>query len=149
MGLSNGSLKPIGRKMRVNLRRGQARMPEQLLNLAQVRATLEKIGRKGVAHRMRRDVGRDTGERRQHMEPSSEHSGTHAIAARRNKQRMQAGCGFAALCLREQRRSPLLDTTALPARKLGLRFAGAFLLSARRVLDENLAANLTGASGAA
>ena len=109
MSLSNGTLKPIGRKMRVDLRRGQARVAQQLLNRAQIRATLEQIGRKGMAHRMRGNVGGDAGERRQHMEPSSEHSSTHAIAARRNKQRMQAGCGVAALCLGEQLRPPLLD----------------------------------------
>ena len=84
-------------------------MPQELLNRSQVRAALEQIGRKGVAHRMRGNVGRDAGERRQLMEPSSEHSGTHAIAARRNKQRVQTGCGVAALCLGEQLRPPLLD----------------------------------------
>ena len=112
MGLGHGALKPVGREMRVDLRRGQTRMSQQLLNRTQVRTALEQIGRKGVAHRMRGNVGRDAGERRQHMEPSSEHSGTHAITARRNIQRMGTVYGIATLSLREQLRSPLLDISA-------------------------------------
>lgn len=71
MGLSHGTFEPIGCEMRVNLRRGQARMAQQLLNRAQVRTALEQVGRKGMAHRMRGDVGRNAGERRQRMEPAA------------------------------------------------------------------------------
>ena len=43
------------------------------------------------------------------MEPPPEHGGTHAIAARRYKQRMRPGSGVTALCLSEQHRPPLLN----------------------------------------
>ena len=58
---------------------------------------------------MRGDVGRNAGECRQSMEPPPEHGGTHAITARRYKQRMRPGSGVTALCLSEQLRPPLLD----------------------------------------
>ena len=62
-----------------------------------------------MAHRMRGDVGRNAGERRQRMEPPPEHGGAHAIAARRYKQRMRPGSEVAALCLSKQLRPPLLN----------------------------------------
>ena len=58
---------------------------------------------------MRGDVGRNAGECRQSMEPPPEHGGTHAITARRYKQRMRPGSGVTALCLSEQLRPPLLN----------------------------------------
>ena len=61
-----------------------------------------------MAHRMRGDVGRNAGERRQHMESTPEDGGAHAIAARGYKQRMRPGSGVTTLCLSEPFRPPLL-----------------------------------------
>src|SRR5205823_10796723 len=41
---------------RVHLRRGDARMPEELLDRAEVRPALEQVGREGVPKRVGRDV---------------------------------------------------------------------------------------------
>ena len=44
----------LGRQMRVYLGGGEARMPEHLLDAAQIRTSREHIGRERVAHVMRR-----------------------------------------------------------------------------------------------
>ena len=46
---------PFAGQMRVQLRRGDTRMPEQFLNDPQVGPTLEQMGRERVAERVRAD----------------------------------------------------------------------------------------------
>ena len=41
--LTHGALESVGREVRIDLRRGQARMPQQLLNRAQIRAALDAV----------------------------------------------------------------------------------------------------------
>ena len=110
--LGNGAFEPIGREMRINLRGGQACMPQQLLDRAQVRSALEQIGRKSMAHRMRGDIGRDTRKRRQHMKPSPKHGGAHTVAACRDKQRMHTVRTVATLCVSKKLRSSFLNIAA-------------------------------------
>src|SRR4029079_12024449 len=47
---------PLTGEMRVELRGGDTRMPEQLLDDAQVRSALEEVGRERVAQRVRTDA---------------------------------------------------------------------------------------------
>ena len=61
---------------------------------------------------MRGDVGRNAGERRKHMEPPPEHGGTHAVSARRDKQRMHAVRAIETLCLHKELWPPLLNIAA-------------------------------------
>src|SRR3989344_6447728 len=53
------ALQPLTRNMRVNLRRGQVRMPEQHLHHAQIGAVVQQVRRKRMAQRVRRQRGLD------------------------------------------------------------------------------------------
>ena len=55
--------------MRVDLRRGQALVPEQLLDDAQVRAAVEEVRGERVAQRVRRDALGQPGEPAQPIDP--------------------------------------------------------------------------------
>ncbi len=49
------------RNVRINLRRGKSRVSEQFLNVAQIRARIEKMRGEGMAQRMRRNFAVDFG----------------------------------------------------------------------------------------
>jgi len=55
---------PISGNVRIDLRRGNIRMAEKLLDNAQVRASLQKMGRKGMTECMGCDLFGDTGKSR-------------------------------------------------------------------------------------
>jgi len=61
--------------VRINLRRRHARVPQQLLHHAQVRAPLEQVRREAVTQRVRADPPRDPASRR-----TSRHTAVRSIA---------------------------------------------------------------------
>ena len=61
---------------------------------------------------MRGDVGRNAGKCRKHVETPPQHGGTHAVSARRDKQRMHAVRTIDTLCLHKEMWPPLLNIAA-------------------------------------
>ena len=79
--------------MRVDLRGGKARMPEHLLNAAQIGAPVEQIGCKGMAHIVRRKRLVEPGCAHGLLEHLAHGVGAHLVAARRHEK--IRGCSVA------------------------------------------------------
>ena len=92
MGLVERRLESIRRQMRVDLRRGERRVPQKLLDAAEIGSSVEQFGSKGMPHGVRRDSRRQSCGAGKAIETSSERGGIHGFAAIGNKQSVGLVC---------------------------------------------------------
>ena len=97
-------LEPLGRHVRVDLRRAEARVAEELLHRAQVRAAVEQVRRGGVPQGVR-PLGPGRGCRQDGRDEPVHAARAHARAARAEEdgRRRLAGCRVAWVARRRRR----------------------------------------------